>query len=604
MIPQDKIEQVKNASDIVEIASGYMTLKRAGVNYKANCPFHNEKTASFVVSPVKQICHCFGCGEGGNVFTLVSKMENISFIESVKLLADRAGITIEEEKYSPQKQERDRIIEIMKEALKFYKESLSKSERAKEYFSRRGLLAETIEEFNIGYAPGGNSLSSHLKSKGYEEHLIARAWLAKTEGGLHDIFRDRVMFPIFSASGEPVAFGGRVLDDSLPKYINSAETEIYSKGRTLYNLNNARRARNDRIAVTEGYTDAIAVSNAGYKGVVATLGTALTPEQAKLLKRYSQKAVIVYDMDDAGRQGASRGGAILFEQGFEVYVASYEGAKDPDEYIKLKGKEDFLKRLEEAEGYIDFMIRHLKSKGDIANSYYKEQCVKDIAEIIEKTESEVVRSDAVKKVAHKLNVPQEIAAKYFKTKASSAKPVEQETGSGAIKSRGIELAERIILKAALSFSGTHQQEPVLKHIFNRMKLEDLSYADFKSGAYAPVLEKAEALYASGEKDVTAALESFFSGNEEVMHLMAALIAEDSEKYGEKGPGIEAAAAAIKVVDDCFIRIKKDKLTAQLEELKEKISIAERESTYEVLAQLVKEKQELQKKLKQRGGEFE
>lgn len=345
MIPQDKIEQVKNASDIVEIASGYMTLKRAGVNFKANCPFHNEKTASFTVSPAKQICHCFGCGEGGNVFTLVQKMENISFIESVKLLADRAGITIEEEKYSPQKQERDRIVEIMKEALKFYKESLDKNPRAKEYMNARGLLPETVEEFNIGYAPGGNSLSQHLRSKGFEERLIVRAWLAKSENGLYDIFRDRVMFPIFNASGEPVAFGGRVLDDSLPKYINSAETEIYVKGRTLYNLNNARRVRSDRIAVTEGYTDAIAVSNAGYKGVVATLGTALTPEQAKLLKRYAQKAVIVYDMDDAGRKGAARGGAILFEHGIEVYVASYEGAKDPDEYIKLKGKEEDRKSV-------------------------------------------------------------------------------------------------------------------------------------------------------------------------------------------------------------------------------------------------------------------
>ncbi len=604
MIPHDKLEQVKSASDIVDIASGYMALKRAGVNFKANCPFHNEKTASFVVSPVKQICHCFGCGEGGNVFTLVQKMENISFIESVKLLADRAGITIEEEKYSPQKQEQGKLIEIMKEAVKFYKESLVLNPAVNEYLSARGLAPETVEEFHIGYAPGGNALSQHLKAKGFEERMIVKAWLAKSEGGIYDIFRDRVMFPIFNAAGEPVAFGGRVLGDGLPKYINSAETDIYVKGRTLYNLNNARRARSERIAVTEGYTDAIAVSNAGCKGVVATLGTALTPEQAKLLKRYSQKVVIVYDMDEAGRQGAARGGAILFEQGFEVYVSSYEEAKDPDEYIKLKGSAEFLKRLEEAEGFIDFMIRRLKSKGDIANSYYKEECVKEIAAIIETTDSEVVRADAVKKVAVKLNVPQEIASRYFKQVKGAPPAPAAGALAGGIKARGIELAERIILKSALSFSGTPQQEPVLKHIFNRMKLEGLGYADFKSGVYTPLLEKAEALYSAGEKDVSGALQNFYSAEEEPLKLMAALIAEDSEKYGEKGPGIEAAAAVIKVVDDCFVRIKKDKLTKELEEMNEKISHAERESTYEILSQLVKEKQEIQKKLKQRGGDFE
>lgn len=604
MIPHDKIEQVKNASDIVEIVSSYMTLQRAGVNFKANCPFHNEKTASFIVSPVKQICHCFGCGEGGNVFTFVQKIENISFVESVKLLADRAGIVIEEEKYSPQKQEQSKLIEIMKEAVKFYKESLAENAAVKEYLASRGLENDTIEEFHIGYAPGGNALAGHLKSKGFEDAMIVRAWLAKSENGIYDIFRDRVMFPIFNALGEPVAFGGRVLGDGLPKYINSAESEIYVKGRTLYNLNNARRQRTDRIAITEGYTDAIAVSNAGCRGVVATLGTALTHEQAKLLKRYTQKAVIVYDMDDAGRQGAARGGAILFEHGFDVYVASYEGAKDPDDYIKLRGKEDFIKRFEEAEGYIDYMINYLKSKGDTANSYYKEECVKEIAGIIENTESEVVRSDAVKKVSYRLNVPQEIAVKYFKQVKTSGTAAPLGISADVVRLRGGELAERIILKAVLSFSGTHQQEPVLKHIFNRMKLENLSYADFKSGAYAPVLEKAEVLYSGGQKNVAEGLQNFFSADEDAVKLMVALIAEDSEKYGEKGPEIEDAAAVIRVIDDCFARIKKDKLTKELEAMNERIAAAEQEEAYETLTELVKEKQEIQKKLKQRGGTFE
>ena len=237
MIPQDKIEQIKDANDIVEVLSDYLQVKKSGSNYKAICPFHQEKTPSFMISPAKQIFHCFGCHAGGNVFTFLQKVENISFIESVKILAKRAGIELDYQKSDINYSEKEKLLEINKEALVFFSEALKKSEKTKKYAAERGIKDDVIEEFKLGYAPDNGALYAHLRAKGYAEDFIVKSWLCqKKEYGVIDAFRDRLIFPIFNIYGEPIAFGARVFDNSLPKYINSAETSVYYKGKNLFLL--------------------------------------------------------------------------------------------------------------------------------------------------------------------------------------------------------------------------------------------------------------------------------------------------------------------------------------------------------------------------------
>ena len=426
MISPDKIEQVKNASDIVEVIGGYLTLKKAGANYKANCPFHQEKTPSFVVSPEKQIYRCFGCGEGGNVFTFLQRLENFSFVDSVKFLAKRAGIEVEDARFSVNSGEKDKLISANKEALEYYREMFLKSEKAKAYAAGRLIDDATAEDFKVGYSPHEGGLAARLKEKGYTEDDMLKSWLAaKGNYGLYDVFRDRFMFPIFNIYGDVIAFGGRVFDDSNPKYINSRETSVYTKGRNLYNLNNARKhASSGEIIIVEGYMDCITVYAAGIKNTVATLGTAMTQDQAKLLKRYAERAVIMYDMDDAGRQGAIRAGDNLFAEGVDACVVSFDGVKDPDDYIKKNGVAALSERIKAAAPFMEYRIEWMKKQGDIRNPYYKEKVIKELAGLVEKSSSAVVAESAIKLITDKLQISRETASAYFRAQARAVMPDE------------------------------------------------------------------------------------------------------------------------------------------------------------------------------------
>ncbi len=601
MIPPEKIEEIKNASDIVEVLSEYLELKKSGSNFKAKCPFHGEKTASFMVSPEKQIFRCFGCGAGGNVFTFIQKQENLNFVEAVRLLARRSGIQIEEQQYTGGKfDEKEKIIAINKAALEYFRENLKKNTAAMDYIIKRGITQETVDEFMLGYAPSGSGLFTLLKSKGYSEELIYKAWICKKgdSGSGYDVFRNRIIFPILNVYNDPVAFGARVLDDSLPKYINSAETPAYSKGKNLYNLNNARKHAAESINITEGYMDTIAMYSAGFKNTAASLGTALTPDQARLIKRYTQKAYLIYDMDDAGKAGAVRGGDNLFEAGIDAGVVSFEGAKDPDEFIKKFGAEEFKKRIASAVPFFDFRAQRLAQAGDIKNPYYKEKAAREIASLIAKAESPVVRRECIKRASLLFDIPEGIIEQYVsgKEKEPELTPAPEVKKPAGMKEKGRESAERLIAVYALCAFERDDRDVLLRHLTNKRELLGIAHADFLSPLYSEVLKKTEELYSSGEKNVLSRLQIDFAQDNDAVAFIADAITRDTSK---------AATEDLKnMIDDCLSRILGDKVTEKLKELQVKIRQAEAEKDFEKVKVLIREKQEIQNILSQRGEQLE
>jgi len=358
----DKIlEEIKSRLDIVDFISDYVELKKAGQNYKGLCPFHSEKTPSFIVSPDKQIYHCFGCGEGGNIFSFIMRHDNITFPEAVKTLARRAGVKIIEKKGDPSGEGlRYKIIELNNESLKIFQENLMKSGEALSYLERRGIGAEAIKAFSLGYSrKDWTYLYNHLKGKGFSDDLLLQAGLiAKSEKGLHDIFRGRIIFPIRNIQGEVIAFGGRVMDDSMPKYLNSPDTVIFKKGENLYGLDIAREEIRKRgfVIITEGYLDVITSHQKGFSNTVAPLGTALTEGHLIRLKRFTKRAVVVFDGDVAGRNAARRSIPLLLGQGFKTGILLLPEGEDPDSFLRKNGPGTFSKALDTAKTPLSFLF--------------------------------------------------------------------------------------------------------------------------------------------------------------------------------------------------------------------------------------------------------
>ncbi|MBD3427260.1 MAG: DNA primase [Candidatus Omnitrophica bacterium] len=410
-IPQEVIDSVLDRLDIVEVVSGYIQLKKAGRNFKACCPFHNEKTPSFVVSPDKQIYHCFGCHAGGNLINFVMKYENMDFPEAFRLLAEKAGVELPKFERDPSGEPSlaAKLYQVNEIAAAFYQNMLNsqKGKKALEYLKRRGINAETLEEFKMGYAPNEwESLRRYCQSKKIRADLLRKAGLSipsEKGKGDYDRFRNRIIFPIFNERGKIVAFGGRVMDDSLPKYINSPETVIYSKSNVLYGLNFSRRGiREEGCAVlTEGYMDVIAPFQYGISNAVATSGTALTVNQVNMLKKYTDTAVMVFDSDQAGEAASLRGLDILVESGMKVRIASLPEGDDPDSYVKNNGKAAFQQIIENAKGLFDYKLDLLVGKlgrRDIGG------ITDEMLPTIAKVESEVVKSDYLKRLAERLGI--------------------------------------------------------------------------------------------------------------------------------------------------------------------------------------------------------
>ncbi len=368
-IPEEKIQEIKDRVDIVEVVSGYLPLKRSGVNNQGLCPFHQEKTPSFNVNSARQIFHCFGCGVGGNVFSFLMRMEGLSFPDAVRRLGEKVGVEVEEEEISPaeirRREARERLARINTEAGSFYHQLLLEGDAGspgRRYLRQRGYEGETVRSFQLGFAPEGwETLAKYLAEKNFSAEDIRKTGLVrpgKQDRGDYDLFRNRLLFPIHDLQGQMVAFGGRVLDDSMPKYINSPETDVYHKSKILYGLYQARDAiRNSGEAlVVEGYFDVLALHRAGFTNAVATCGTALTPDHARLLKRYAEKILLIFDEDAAGRQATFRAMDALLPSGLSVSVVAMPAGEDPDSLLKERGEDGFRHCLEAARPVLEVFI--------------------------------------------------------------------------------------------------------------------------------------------------------------------------------------------------------------------------------------------------------
>lgn len=411
--PEELVEEIRMKNDIVDVISGYVRLQRKGGSHFGLCPFHNEKSPSFSVSQSKQMYYCFGCGAGGNVFTFLMEYEHYTFQEAIKALAERAGVKLPEAEYSEEAKRKEsrraRLLEINKEAAKYFYYLLRKKEgeQGMRYLQGRRLSNETIKKFGLGYASKySNDLTSYLKSKGYQEELIREAGLCSIDEkhGAHDKFWNRVMFPIQDMNHRVIGFGGRVMGEGTPKYLNSPETPVFDKSRNLYGLNFARTSRAGNMILCEGYMDVIAMQQAGFGQAVASLGTAFTEGQANLIRRYVQNVLLSYDSDGAGVKAALRAIGILKESGLTGKVIHLEPYKDPDEFIKNLGPEAFQKRIDEAENSFFFELRILEREYDLKDPESKTRFHQEIARKLCGFSEDVERENYIEAVADKYHI--------------------------------------------------------------------------------------------------------------------------------------------------------------------------------------------------------
>lgn len=434
---EDLIEEVRLKNDIVDVISGYVKLQKKGSSYFGLCPFHNEKSPSFSVSRSKQMYYCFGCGAGGNVFTFVMEYENFTFVEALKMLAERAGVELPEMEYSTaEKQKADlkaTLLEVNKIAAKYFYAQL-KTEQGKiahSYLVKRGLSEETITAFGLGYSNKySDDLYRYLKAKGYSDTLLAKAGLVSIDekNGVYDKFWNRVMFPIMDVNNRVIGFGGRVMGDAKPKYLNSPETEVFDKSRNLYGLNRARTSRKNYFLICEGYMDVIALHQAGFTNAVASLGTALTTGHASLIKRYVSEVYLTYDSDEAGTKAALRAIPILRDAGITAKIIRMEPYKDPDEFIKNLGAEAFEERIQKARNGFMFSLEVLEREFDMNSPEGKNGFLDVASERLNTFEDEIERELYIKAVAEKYGVGYEgLKKKVAKIaiKKGLAKPIER-----------------------------------------------------------------------------------------------------------------------------------------------------------------------------------
>ncbi len=515
--PEELIEEIRSKNDIVGVVSGYVRLQKKGANHWGCCPFHNEKTPSFAVSENRQMYHCFGCGVSGNVYTFVMQYENYSFPEAVKMLADRAGVNLPEVEYSAEEKRRAgrraRLLEVNKEAAKFFYFTLRspQGELGQKYLEKRALTADTIHKFGLGYAgKSGETLVEYLRSKGFEDELIKEAGLAvySEKNGLRSQFWNRVMFPIQDGNHRVIGFGGRVMGDGEPKYLNSPETPVFDKRRNLYGLNFARTARSGNLIICEGYMDVIAMHQAGFTQAVASLGTAFTPEQAVLMRRYTDNVLLAYDSDGAGVRAALRGIGILRDAGLTGKVIDMKPYKDPDEFIKNLGREAFQERIDRAENSFFFEIRALSEQYDMQDPEQKTKFHREIAKKLCGFSEELERENYLQAVAEKYMIGADnlrrLVVGYAAT-AGDARPVERPKSGVARKQTPEENAK----KAQRLLLTWLADSPAL---YPRIK-QYVSPEDFTEELYRKVAERLFAGF-SQENFQPASIISMFEDEEE------------------------------------------------------------------------------------------
>jgi len=487
------LEDIKARLDIIELVSDYLELRKSGQNYKANCPFHSEKTPSFMVSPSKQIFHCFGCGAGGDIVGFVMKYENMNFSEAVKMLAKKAGIKLSEYRFEADTSEKkDKLYAIQKEALNVFVENLKKSKTGSSYLAKRGIAEEMIAAFSLGYADKEwKTIYEHLKAKGFDDPLITQSGLVFSgEKGLHDMFRNRLIFPIFNVQGDAIAFGGRAIDDSMPKYLNSPETLLFKKGETLYAMNLAKDEirKKDYVMVAEGYLDVIMCHQYGFKNVVAPLGTALTPGHLQKLGRFTKKVLLVFDSDAAGIAAAKRSIALLFEHGFKSKVLLLPEGDDPDSFLRKNSSQAFQSRLSKAKSMVDFI---LGLKGERTDN------IRTAVGIISNTKDLILKEELFKELSEKSGVRESV----LRGESRSYEQTHRILG-GVVASKATTLLyneDILLLSAIVSFPDRAPyifenlnmesvRNPLVKNIFQKIRP---SADKFTMNAMLGILEEEE-----------------------------------------------------------------------------------------------------------------
>lgn len=514
------IEEVRSKNDIVDVISSYVKLQKKGSSYFGLCPFHNEKSPSFSVSRQKQMYYCFGCGAGGNVFTFLMEYENYSFLEALKYLADRAGVELPRQELSKEARERADtkaiLLEINKAAARYFYIQLKErqGERALAYLKGRQLGDDTIRAFGLGYANKySDDLYRYLKGQGYQDDMIAKAGLITVDEkhGAHDKFWNRVMFPIMDANSRVIGFGGRVMGDGKPKYLNSPETMIFDKSRNLYGLNRARSSRKSYFLLCEGYMDVISLHQAGFTNAVASLGTALTQGHASLIKRYVKEVYLTYDSDEAGTKAALRAIPILREAGISAKVIRMEPYKDPDEFIKNLGKEAFEDRIREARNGFLFGVEVLERDYDLTSPEGKTDFLKEVARRLGEFEEDIERNNYIEAVAGRYHVGYEELRKLVVRTAVQnglAQPVKRpEKPVKEKKEEGILTSQKILLTWMI-------EEPQVFHQISSYIIPE----DFTGEIYRKVAELLYQQYEEGEANPARILDHF---TEEEEHREAA-----------------------------------------------------------------------------------
>ena len=494
---EEQIEEVRSRSDIVSVIGRYVRLKRAGSGYTGLCPFHNEKTPSFHVNPARQMYKCFGCGVGGNVLTFVMEYENLTFPEAMEMLAQEAGIELpKQEMTAQQKQQeslRQTLLEINKKAARYYF-ALLKSPRGKpgyDYLTGRGLSDETILHFGLGYAgQGGGELYQYMKKEGYSDSVLKETGLFKMdERGAYDKFWNRVMFPIMDVNNRVIGFGGRVMGDGKPKYLNSPETKIFDKSRNLFGLNYAKRGKRSNMILCEGYMDVIALHQAGFTNAVASLGTAFTEQQANLIRRYTDEVLLTYDSDGAGIKAAMRAIPMLRRAGITGKVIHMEPYKDPDEFIKNLGAEEFEKRMEEAQNSFFFEIEVIKKNYSMSDPEQKTKFVHETARKLLVFEDKIQRDNYLEAVAARYNIKTEdlrqLVVRYGNQMPSGYQEVMEERQQERIrKGKKKETREGISYSYRLLLSWLIEEPKLFVQIREWVKPED-----FEEGLYRTVAKE-------------------------------------------------------------------------------------------------------------------
>ena len=558
---EELIDEIRNSNDIVDIISQYVILKRSGRNFFGLCPFHKEKTPSFSVSPDKQIFHCFGCGAGGNVIHFISKIENVDFKESLEILADRAGIklpTLENNVDSKRLELKEKVYEINKLVAMYYHETLYKPQAkpAQEYVKKRKLDNKALKEFCIGYAENANVLYKLLKEKGFtEEEILASDLVIKKGNNYVDRFKNRLIFPIQDIRNRFIAFGGRVLDNSLPKYINSPENIVYSKARNLYGLNVAKNTKTRKLIIVEGYMDTVSLHQRGIDNVVASCGTALTEAQGRLLRKYAEKVIISYDSDSAGQAATLRGLEILNNLGCDIRILQMEGAKDPDEYVIKYGNGRFNDLVENAISLVEFKIKVLKKGLNIENTNDKIKFMNEIAKILGGVDNKIEQEIYIDKISSDYNISKEaIYAQINKNEYSNNKGAKILESSSirkpTIKRQGkeinpeLEKRENIII--SLLIDGGEE-------VYNKIK-DIINPNDFKSEANQKIMRRLYEEFEKGNSNINS-LVDMFADDEQVVNALAGIMADDYEIEDNK-----------KALDDVINNYQKEKLMARRNEI--------------------------------------